>query len=134
MLFSVDDARASVSFDGVVVNGGARRQDGDETRLDFQAINRCRGFMIDYQLALFEGTIEDSIVLGRSYIPYSDIRWALRFTELEENVDALPRGLKVHIRAPGKMLALSISCGSCSHARSWPVPEILIFDGIIHNM
>ena len=33
---------------------------------------------------------------GRDYIPYSDVRWALRFTELEEEVDALPQGLKTH--------------------------------------
>ena len=77
-----------MSSDGVVVNGGARRRDGDETELDRQAISRCRGFMIDSQLTLFEGTIEDTIVLERSYIPYSDVRWTLRFTELEENVDA----------------------------------------------
>ena len=76
----MDDARASVSSDGVVVNGGARRRDGDETRLDLQAINRCRGFMIDLPLTLFEGTI----------ILYSDVRWALRFSELEKDVDTLP--------------------------------------------
>ena len=76
----MDDARASVSSDGVVVNGGARRRDGDETRLDLQAINRCRGFMIDSPLTLFEGTI----------ILYSDVRWALRFSELEKDVDTLP--------------------------------------------
>ncbi|HEY6288656.1 MAG TPA: hypothetical protein VIW48_04350 [Nitrospiraceae bacterium] len=93
----MDDARASVSSDGVVVNGGARRQDGDKARLDLQAINRCRGFMIDSRLTLFEGTIEDTIVLERSYIPYSDIRWTLRFTELEENVDAFPQGLGPHV-------------------------------------
>ena len=45
--------------------------------------------MIDSQLTLFEGTIEDNIVLGRSCILYSDVRWALRFTELEDD-DALP--------------------------------------------
>jgi hypothetical protein len=32
-VFSVNDARASVSSTGVVVNGSVRRQDVDETRL-----------------------------------------------------------------------------------------------------
>ena len=50
----------------------------DLRHIDMNAINRCRGFMIDSQLTLFEGTIEDNILLGRSYIPYSDVRWALR--------------------------------------------------------
>ena len=115
--------------------GGVLRYNGVDLRhLDLQAINRCRGFMIDSQLTLFEGTIEDNIVLGRSYIPYSDVRWALRFTELEEDVDSLPQGLKTHIRAPGKVLApthiMRILLARAILAR----PQILIFDGIIHTM
>ncbi len=115
--------------------GGVIRYNGVDLRhLDLQAINRCRGFMIDSQLTLFEGTIEDNIVLGRSYIPYSDVRWALRFTELEEDVDSLPQGLKTHIRAPGKILApthiMRILLARAILAR----PQILIFDGIIHTM
>ncbi len=104
------------------------------SRCDLNAINRCRGFMLDSQLSLFEGTIEDNIVLGRSYVPYSDIRWALRFVELEEEIDALPLGIKTHVRAPGKILApthiLRILLARAILAR----PQILIFDGIIHNM
>jgi putative ABC transport system ATP-binding protein len=116
-------------------SAGVLRYNGVDLRhLDLQAINRCRGFMIDSQLTLFEGTIEDNIVLGRSYIPYSDVRWALRFTELEEDVDALPQGLKTHIRAPGKVLApthiMRILLARAILAR----PQILIFDGIIHNL
>jgi ABC-type bacteriocin/lantibiotic exporter with double-glycine peptidase domain len=115
--------------------GGVLRYNGVDLRhLDLQAINRYRGFMIDSQLTLFEGTIEDNIVLGRSYVPYSDVRWALRFTELEDDVDALPQGLKTHIRAPGKILApthiMRILLARAILAR----PQILIFDGIIHNM
>lgn len=115
--------------------GGVIRYNGVDLRhLDLAAINRCRGFMIDSQLSLFEGTIEDNIVLGRSYIPYSDIRWALRFTELEEDIDALPQGIKANIRAPGKILSpthiMRILLARAILAR----PQILIFDGIIHNM
>lgn len=115
--------------------GGVLRYNGVDLRhLDLQAINRCRGFMIDSQLTLFEGTIEDNIVLGRSYIPYSDVRWALRFTELEEDVDSLPQGIKTHIRAPGKILApthiMRILLARAILAR----PQILIFDGILHTM
>src|SRR4029077_5508301 len=35
-VFFVDDAGASVSSDGVVVNGGARRRTGDETKRDLR--------------------------------------------------------------------------------------------------
>ena len=115
--------------------GGVLRYNGVDLRhLDLHTINRCRGFMIDSQLTLFEGTIEDNIVLGRSYVPYSDVRWALRFTELEEDVDALPQGLKTHIRAPGNVLApthiIRILLARTILAR----PQILIFDGILHTM
>jgi ABC-type multidrug transport system fused ATPase/permease subunit len=90
--------------------------------------------MLDSQLTLFEGTIEENIVLGRSYVPYSDVRWALRFTELEEEIDALPQGIKSHVRTPGRVLAathiMRILLARAILAR----PQILIFDGIIHNM
>ena len=114
---------------------GVIRYNGVDLRhLDLEAINRCRGFMIDSQLSLFEGTIEDNIVLERSYIPYSDIRWALRFAELEEDIDVLPQGIKANIRAPGKILSpthiMRILLARAILAR----PQILIFDGIIHNM
>jgi ABC-type bacteriocin/lantibiotic exporter with double-glycine peptidase domain len=114
---------------------GVIRYNGVDLRhIDMAAINRCRGFMIDSHLTLFEGTIEDNIVLGRSYIPYSDVRWALRFAELEEDVDALSQGLKTHVRAPGKILApthiMRILLARAVLAR----PQILVFDGILHNM
>ncbi len=115
-------------------NGLIRYNGVDLRHIDMSAINRCRGFMIDSQLTLFEGTIEDNIVLGRSYVPYSDVRWALRFAELEEDVDALPQGLKTHIRAPGKIFApthiMRILLARAVLAR----PQIMIFDGTLHNL
>lgn len=115
--------------------GGVLRYNGVDLRhLDLQTINRCRGFMIDSQLTLFEGTIEDNIVLGRSYIPYSDIRWALRFTELEEEIDALPQGIRTHTQSIRETLApthiLRILLARTILAR----PQILIFDGILHTI
>ncbi|HEY6085088.1 MAG TPA: ATP-binding cassette domain-containing protein [Nitrospira sp.] len=115
--------------------GGVIRYNGVDLRhLDITAINRCRGFMIDSQLSLFEGTIEDNIVIGRSYVPYSDVRWALRFTELEEDVDALPQGLKTHVRAPGKILAPTHIMRILLARAILSRPQILIFDGIIHTL
>ena len=115
-------------------NGLIRYNGVDLRHIDMSAINRCRGFMIDSQLTLFEGTLEENIVLGRDYIPYSDVRWALRFAELEEDVDALPQGLKTHIRAPGKILApthiMRILLARAVLAR----PQIMIFDGTLHNL
>lgn len=114
---------------------GVLRYNGVDLRhLDRTAVNRCRGFMLDSQLSLFEGTIEENIVLGRSYVPYSDVRWALRFTELEEEIDAMPQGIKSHVRAPGKVLAPTHISRILIARAILARPQILIFDGIIHNM
>ena len=114
---------------------GVIRYNGVDLRhLNLDTVNRFRGFVLDSQLSLFEGTIEDNIVLGRSYVPYSDVRWALRFAELEEEVDSLPHGLKTHVRTPGKLFApthiLRILVARAILGR----PQLLIFDGILHNM
>ncbi|ULA62214.1 MAG: ATP-binding cassette domain-containing protein [Nitrospira sp.] len=115
-------------------HGVIRYNDVDLRHLDRTTINRCRGFMLDSRLTLFEGTIEENIVLGRPYVPYSDVRWALRFVELEEEIDALPQGIKSHIRTPGKVLSptkiMRILLARAILAR----PQILIFDGIMHNL
>lgn len=114
---------------------GVIRYNGVDLRhIDLTAINRCRGFMIDSQLSLFEGTIEDNIVLGRSYIPYADVRWALRMVELEEEVDTLPQGLKTNVRAPGKILAPTHIIRILLARAILSRPQILIFDGILHNL
>ncbi|MGA6827065.1 ATP-binding cassette domain-containing protein [Nitrospira sp. NS4] len=114
---------------------GVVRYNGVDLRhLDQLAINRCRGFILDSQLTLFEGTIEENITLGRPYVPYSDVRWALRFTELEEEIDALPQGIKTHARAPGRVLAPSQILRILLARAILAKPQILIFDGIMHNL
>ena len=114
---------------------GVIRYNGVDLRhLNLDDINRYRGFVLDSQPSLFEGTLEDNIVLGRTYVPYSDVRWALRFAELEEVVDALPQGLKTQVRASGKVFApthvLRILVARAILGR----PHLLIFDGILHNL
>ena len=114
---------------------GVIRYNGVDLRhIDLDTINRFRGFMLDSHLTLFEGTIEDNIVLGRSYIPYSDIRWALRFVEMEEDVDALPQGLKTPARTPGKILAPTHIMRILLARAILSRPQILIFDGIMHSL
>lgn len=114
---------------------GVLRLNGVDIRhIDFNLINRHRGFIIDSQLTLFEGTIEDNIVLGRSYVPYSDVRWALRFTELEQDVDALPHGLKTQVRPQGKILAPTHVMRILLARAILSRPQVLIFDGIMHNL
>ncbi len=114
---------------------GVIRYNGVDLRhLNLDSVNRFRGFILDSQLSLFEGTLEENILLGRDYIPYSDVRWALRFTELEEEVDALPQGLKTHVRAAGKIFAPTHIVRILVARAILGRPQLLIFEGILHNM
>lgn len=114
---------------------GVIRYNGVDLRhLNADSVNRFRGFILDSQLSLFEGTLEENIVLGRDYIPYNDVRWALRFTELEEEVDALPQGLKTHIRTGGKIFAPTQIVRILIARAILGRPQLLIFEGILHNM
>ncbi len=114
---------------------GVIRYNGVDLRhLNLDSVNRFRGFILDSQLSLFEGTLEENIVLGRDYIPYSDVRWALRFAELEEEVDALPHGLKTHVRSAGKIFAPTHIVRILVARAILGRPQLLIFEGILHNM
>lgn len=114
---------------------GVIRYNGVDLRhLNLDSVNRFRGFILDSQLSLFEGTLEENILLGREYIPYSDVRWALRFTELEEEVDALPQGLKTHVRSAGKIFAPTHIVRILVARAILGRPQLLIFEGILHNM
>jgi ABC-type bacteriocin/lantibiotic exporter with double-glycine peptidase domain len=114
---------------------GVVRYNGVDLRdLDMDSINSCRGLVLDSQLSLFEGTLEENITLGRPSITYEDLRWALRFVELEEEVDAMPLGLKTPVRGRGKAFStgqiLRILVARAIITR----PQILILDGTLHSM
>jgi ABC-type multidrug transport system fused ATPase/permease subunit len=102
--------------------------------VDPNAINRCRSLVVDSQHSLLEGTIEDNIVLGRPYVSYDSLAWALRFTELEEVIEALPRGIKSDVAALGEVLAPTHIVQILLARAILGRPQLLIFDGLIHSM
>jgi len=114
---------------------GVIRYNGVDIRdLDMDSLNACRGLILDSQLSLFEGTLEENITMGRPSIPYSDVLWALRFVEMEDEVDALPLGLRTPIKARGRsfstsqILRLLVARAIVTH------PQLLILDGTLHSM
>ncbi len=114
---------------------GIIRYNGVDLRdLDIDTINRCRGLVLSSPLSLFEGTIEENITMGRPQILYEDLLWALRFVEMEEEVDAMPLGLKTSVRSRGKAFPtgqiLRILIARAIVIR----PQLLIFEGTLHNM
>lgn len=53
---------------------------------------------------IFDGTVEENIVLGRS-IPQQDIRWALSVTQLMDEIADMPEGMKTGLMSAGRNLS-----------------------------
>ncbi len=115
-------------------SGSVSYNDVDLRHLDLNRINQHRGFMIDSQLSLIDGTIADNIVWRRSSVSYDDVRWALWLTQLQEEVATLPQGINSSIRTLGEFPTpthiLRILLARAIVGR----PQLLIFDGMIHDM
>ncbi len=59
-------------------------------------------------LDIFEGTLLENITLGREWIPFENIDWAIKHSELLEFVKSLPQGYNTLLRSQGKGLPQSI--------------------------
>lgn len=118
-----------------VPTGGVIRYNGVDVRdLDLASLNTCRGLVLDSQLSLFEGTLEENITLERPGITYDDLRWAIRFVEMEEEVDALPLGIKQPVWARGKAFTTSQVLRLLVARAIVARPQLLILDGTLHSM
>ncbi|MDF0665003.1 MAG: ATP-binding cassette domain-containing protein [Nitrospira sp.] len=115
-------------------NGVVQYNGVDLRYIEPNAINQTRSVMIDSQLSLIKGTIEENIVMGRSYVTYDDLNWALRFTELEEDVEGLPRGVKSEISSLGESLSPTHIVQILLARAILGHPQVLIFDGLIHSL
>jgi len=114
---------------------GVVRFNGVDLRdLDMDSINSCRGLVLDSQVSLIEATLEENITLSRPSITYEDLRWALRFVELEEEVDALPLGMKTPVRTRGRGFSTGQSLRILVARAVITRPQVLIFDGTLHSM
>ncbi|NOT96883.1 MAG: ABC transporter ATP-binding protein, partial [Nitrospira sp.] len=97
-------------------------------------VNGARGLVLDSQPTLFGGTLEENVTLGRTSISFEDLQWAIRFVELEDEIDRMPRGLETRLEAADtrytKSQILRILVARAIVTR----PHLLIFDGTLHNM
>ncbi len=55
---------------------------------------------------VFEGTIEENITLGRSWVTQHDTRWALEATLLSDDLALMPAGKKTNLVSEGRNLSL----------------------------
>jgi ABC-type bacteriocin/lantibiotic exporter with double-glycine peptidase domain len=54
---------------------------------------------------IVEGTLETNIRMGRDWIQYKDVTWAMAFCELDGLTDELPHGLKTKLSSTGYQLS-----------------------------
>jgi ABC-type bacteriocin/lantibiotic exporter with double-glycine peptidase domain len=112
---------------------GVIRYNGVDLRdVEMDSLNACRGLVLDSQLTLFEGTLEENITMRRPHIAYEDIRWALRLVELEDEVDGFPLGLKTPVASRGKAFTSSQILKVLVARAIVTRPQVIILDGTLH--
>ncbi len=114
--------------------GVVRYHDVNVVEVDPVSISRYRAVILDSQPTLIDGTVEDNISLGRPGVTYQDMAWALRFVELEEEMDALPKGIQTSVHASGVSFTLSQILRVLLARAIVTRPPLLIFDGTLHSM
>lgn len=115
-------------------SGVIRYNDIDLRDVSLNYVNRCRGLMLDSHPTLFDGTIEENVTLQRPSIHFADLSWALRFVELEEEIDAMPQGLETLVHGNGANLSRSQVLRILLARMIVTRPELLIFNGSLHNI
>lgn len=114
--------------------GVIRYNDVDLREIAMDYINGARGLVLDSQPTLFGGTLEENISLGRASIRFEDLRWAIRFVELEHDIDCLPRGLETPVESGGTQFTKSQILRILVARAIVTRPPLLIFDGTLHNV
>lgn len=114
--------------------GVIRFNDVDLREMTMEEINAARALVLDSHLTLFGGTLEENISLGRPSVKFEDLRWALRFTGLEDDADRWSRGLETQALAGGKLFTKSQILRILVARAIVTRPQLLIFDGTLHNM
>lgn len=114
--------------------GVIRFNDVDIRDMTMDDLNAVRGLVLDSQLTLFSGTVEENISLRRPSVRFEDLRWALHFVELEDEIDRMPRGIETPVLAGGKLFSKSQILRILVARAIVTRPRLLIFDGTIHNM
>jgi ATP-binding cassette subfamily B protein len=54
---------------------------------------------------IFEGTIEENILMGRDHLPNQDVQWAIEVAQLSEELARLPEGLHTKLVSEGRNLS-----------------------------
>lgn len=72
--------------------------------IDLKSLRKSVAF-VSGSNELFEGTVEENILVGRENISPQDVSWALKVTQLYEQVWELPDGIKTKLVSSGTSLS-----------------------------
>lgn len=114
--------------------GVVRYNEVDLRDVPIAFVNACRGLVLDSHPTLFDGTLEENISLHRPGVTFDQLRWALRFVELEEEIDALPKGIETPIDSKAAAFTTSQILRILLARALVTRPQILIFDGTLHDI
>lgn len=114
--------------------GVIRYNDMDLKEIGLETANACRGLVLSWQLSLFDGTVEDNITMGRTDVSTEDVLWAVKFTELQAEVEALPHGLQTSVAAAGKGFTPNQKLKLLVARAIAQRPPLLILDGGLYEL
>jgi ABC-type bacteriocin/lantibiotic exporter with double-glycine peptidase domain len=118
----------------VPTSGVVRYNNANLVDVGLDRLTAGRGLVLDSHPSLLEATLEENISLGRPTVSYEDIQWALRFVELDDDIDRLPDGLRTRVVGDGRAFTTSQILRILVARAIVGRPHLLIFDGTLHNM
>jgi ATP-binding cassette subfamily B protein len=99
----------------------------DVREVQLQSLREAVALVSDSD-GIFDGTLEENIIVGRSDVTQKDIRWALSVTQLMNEVAGFPEGMQTRLLSAGRNLSkgqmqrLMIARAIVNH------PKLLILD------
>jgi ABC-type bacteriocin/lantibiotic exporter with double-glycine peptidase domain len=89
---------------------------------------RDRVNIMSYEDAIFEGTVEDNIRMGRNNISSEQVRWAIEIAQCVDEIALLPEGLQTLLVPGGGNLSRGQAQRLLIARAIVDKPELLIFD------
>jgi ABC-type bacteriocin/lantibiotic exporter with double-glycine peptidase domain len=84
---------------GLVEVGGVDVRDADLDSLRRQVA------LVGYSTEIFEGTIEENVMVGRPWVTHEDARWALDMAQMTDDIARMAKGTKTPLISGGKNLS-----------------------------
>lgn len=84
--------------------------------------------VVGYDEAIFEGTIEENIVMGCLHLTSEDVNWALRVAQLTDDIALFPEGLQTKLVSGGGNLSRGQAQRILLARAVVDRPELLILD------